>query len=461
MPDSVIIYREPIEPFALACGGGYPLSLSVRRRDDGATVGDYVFDQPFVRIGRSVNSDLVLPDESVSFRHFYLQRLDGRWACLDLRATARARERNRSFQCLRWLDANQRLDVGSYVVHWLSAAGEVPAPEPNPAPNELAPLVSGYELTLVNRSRQFVRRIARPVSLVGSARQCDLWLKDPSVSRIHASLVLTPRGLWVVDLLGRHGVTVDGRRVRWKQLSDGSLLEIGRFSFRVHLETMTPPSFSEPEQTLVSAEPNSPESMGTISGSLSREFVMGVLHHLTESRIQFFEHLQFQSSLINELLAQLRQAREAPFQHEMARIEEINRELAELKRCLSGWSPMAQPDAVARIAAEPTPASNHESAAPAEVCRAKDETPATERGSNVPVARNLPEIEEPPRFVATVSDESFAPPAMYDAGPIGEGVELAHGATQAAHALLSQRMSRLARERNSRWRGLLRLLGLG
>ena len=51
-------------------------------------------------------------------------------------------------------------------------------------------------------------RIATSLTLIGASRQCDVWLKDESVSRVHASLALTPHGLWIVDLLGRDGVRV-------------------------------------------------------------------------------------------------------------------------------------------------------------------------------------------------------------------------------------------------------------
>ena len=49
----------------------------------------------------------------------------------------------------------------------------------------------------------------RVMSLIGSANGCKFRLADPSVSPFHCSLLRTPLGLWVVDLLGPDGVSVN------------------------------------------------------------------------------------------------------------------------------------------------------------------------------------------------------------------------------------------------------------
>ena len=75
--------------------------------------------------------------------------------------------------------------------------------------------------------------VHRVMSLIGSASGCKLRLADPSVSRFHASLVRTPAGLWVVDMLGEGGITVNSAPVRFSHLEDGDVLEIGRYQMRV------------------------------------------------------------------------------------------------------------------------------------------------------------------------------------------------------------------------------------
>src|SRR5262249_40949708 len=73
--------------------------------------------------------------------------------------------------------------------------------------------------------------ISPRLSLIGRTAECQLALADDSISRYHASLIRTPRGMWVIDLLSREGVWVNGTRVRWAWLDDGDALRIGRFTF--------------------------------------------------------------------------------------------------------------------------------------------------------------------------------------------------------------------------------------
>ena len=55
------------------------------------------------------------------------------------------------------------------------------------------------------------------------------------VSPIHCALLQTPAGLWVVDLLGRQGIAVNGTAVRWARLEDADELRIGPFLIRVQV----------------------------------------------------------------------------------------------------------------------------------------------------------------------------------------------------------------------------------
>ena len=71
--------------------------------------------------------------------------------------------------------------------------------------------------------------VRRAVTLVGRAPSCRVRLPDISVSWFHCSLVRTPEGLWVVDLLSRGGLTVNGVGQRCSRLEDGDELFVGRF----------------------------------------------------------------------------------------------------------------------------------------------------------------------------------------------------------------------------------------
>ena len=129
-----------------------------------------------------------------------------------------------------WFNPGDELTAGPYTITHVAPEGAnstAISTHVKPAPALLA-----IELVLMNASssskERRVLRISTSLTLIGASRQCDVWLKDESVSRVHASLVLTPYGLWIVDLLGRDGIRVDGRPAYWKQLHDGSTIQIGR-----------------------------------------------------------------------------------------------------------------------------------------------------------------------------------------------------------------------------------------
>ena len=74
----------------------------------------------------------------------------------------------------------------------------------------------------------------RVMSLIGSASGCKFRLADPSVSSFHCSLLRTPLGLWVIDLLAPAGVSVNDALVRYSLLADNDVLKVGRYRIRVH-----------------------------------------------------------------------------------------------------------------------------------------------------------------------------------------------------------------------------------
>src|SRR5690606_20505838 len=60
---------------------------------------------------------------------------------------------------------------------------------------------------------------------------------DDRISRVHCSLLLTPVGLWVIDLLGRGGITVNGRKQAVALLQEGDELGVGQYRMRVVYES--------------------------------------------------------------------------------------------------------------------------------------------------------------------------------------------------------------------------------
>jgi len=69
---------------------------------------------------------------------------------------------------------------------------------------------------------------------IGRSDECHLILDDPSVSRIHATLVNENDALFLEDRGSRNGCIVNGNRVSGRmQLSDGDRITIGHQSIRI------------------------------------------------------------------------------------------------------------------------------------------------------------------------------------------------------------------------------------
>lgn len=69
---------------------------------------------------------------------------------------------------------------------------------------------------------------------IGRSNECYLVLDDPSVSRVHATIVNQDGKLWVEDRGSRNGCLVNGKQVADKaQLQDGDRLAVGHQTIRI------------------------------------------------------------------------------------------------------------------------------------------------------------------------------------------------------------------------------------
>src|SRR5262249_19779161 len=131
-----------------------------------------------------------------------------------------------------WLDAEEALSLGPFYVR-LKRDEEPPGFAPFSALQALDQDLPEVALEFVNRiPGPTVWRMGVPLALVGRAPLCRVRLVGSSVSRFHCSLVRTPLGLWVVDLFGKGGITVNEVPVRSARLEDGDRLQVGHFIIR-------------------------------------------------------------------------------------------------------------------------------------------------------------------------------------------------------------------------------------
>jgi adenylate cyclase len=74
-----------------------------------------------------------------------------------------------------------------------------------------------------------------PRVVVGRSSQCDLTLRDESVSRHHAEFIEGPAGWLLRDLESRNGIEVNGKRVSERVLAHGDRLKIGNVALQCEL----------------------------------------------------------------------------------------------------------------------------------------------------------------------------------------------------------------------------------
>jgi pSer/pThr/pTyr-binding forkhead associated (FHA) protein len=237
---------QSINRFLGACGATGPLRLSAERPRVFGPVS-VSLEKPFALIGSGVSADLRLDDNQVSHRHLYLQVYDSRVFAVDLGSrTGTFWESGR--QPYGWLDRGQSLWVGR---HQVQLEEDGPPKEPTAgSPSE--PLLSRDYIFpgLPPVSLEFVKgginkggerksaqcSLNRVLVLLGRTEGCKIRLMDSSVSKFHCSLIRTPRGVWVVDLLSRNGIWVNGTKVPWARLEQGDRLEVGEFVLRLRYD---------------------------------------------------------------------------------------------------------------------------------------------------------------------------------------------------------------------------------
>ncbi len=101
-----------------------------------------------------------------------------------------------------------------------------------------------------------VRADAASRTYVGSSEVCDIALVDPHISRRHAALLVTPRGLELEDLDSTNGTFVNGLRTLRAILVGGETIALGDHTLRVAKAT-----------TAVPPEPAGIVRFGTVLGA--------------------------------------------------------------------------------------------------------------------------------------------------------------------------------------------------
>lgn len=215
-----------------AVGQPRPLRFSVRSGETGDTRSVEV-NSPFAVLGRGQGVELFLDGDTVAFRHAYLQVIGNRVSCVDLFSLNGIAWKDTPAS--PWLTAEHRFRIGN---HWLQLEDEWVADDlPSPVdfkPREEQRLEYGtlptVDLQLLNSpAKGMVWPINRVMTLVGRDERCRIKVADDRVSKVHCSLLLLPTGLWVVDLLGKGGIKLNGYECRCGYIAQGCELQVGNY----------------------------------------------------------------------------------------------------------------------------------------------------------------------------------------------------------------------------------------
>jgi pSer/pThr/pTyr-binding forkhead associated (FHA) protein len=424
--------KYSLEEFLAACGATGPLRLSVEHQ---VGADRYLLNQPFAVVGRDSRADLRVADLGASRRHLYFQVLCGRLLCLDFTTSSPDGKRQ---PLHRWVGAGGEVRLGSSTVRLIEPPGTASPREISP---HLALHISG------SGTDKAELRVRHPLVLIGQAHECQVRLRDERVSRFHCALVNTTAGLWVVDLLGRGGVTLNGVLVRCARFDDGDELGVGG-AFTIQLQPRSPVENRPPEdaavtvagdslpspppeilvpaviapadepQALVPAEPAGPLAITDVSAaSMALAFgrmqqQMAEQFHMTMTRVlgTFREIHRDQMKLVWQ---------------ELAHVQKLTDELFEIKSQLQHLR--TEPSAKSRDAASLPPA-----------------TPST---TPAPVAPS--ETAGKPSQVKPLQPRPVRPAER----PAGSA------STSDVHSWLSGRVDAIQKERDGRWQKIFNLLG--
>ncbi|HWL07475.1 MAG TPA: FHA domain-containing protein [Planctomicrobium sp.] len=245
--------------YATAAPG--PLRLAIRPGD--GTWTEHEIQSPYAIIGRGTGSDIQLTDKTVSFRHAYLQVIGPRVAYVDLLSTAGIQVAGPPFS--GWLSPKHEVSIGGTKLRLLGEGWEsspnLPAPQnfrPRDESREEYGVLPQVDLELLNSGHQGMKwPINRVITLVGRDDRCRITVADERLSRVQCALLLLPSGLWVVDLMGKGGVQLDGHACNCGLLAPGAVLEIGSYRLTAHYQSIT----------------QSNGARGAIASSAEREFL--------------------------------------------------------------------------------------------------------------------------------------------------------------------------------------------
>ncbi len=194
--------------------------------------------QPFVVVGRRETADVKLDHPDVSRSHAYLQVIAGHVFCVDLQSRTGIHWAG-GRQPWGGLASGAAVQIGNNRIRpWGRVirlqTGQLGANRP------VVPDSRGFPVPTTRFSNSSIPWVdpwpgewTAAIYLLGRSPSCKVHLPSTLCATIHASLVSTRTGIWVVDMRSTTGTLVNGETVRCIKLVDGDDLALGPYRLRI------------------------------------------------------------------------------------------------------------------------------------------------------------------------------------------------------------------------------------
>jgi len=372
-----------LTPFVEACGLKAPIDLRIVRID-GTVLAEGELDLPCAVAGRDSICEVTLLDAEISLRHACLQAVGGRVLVADigsrtglhLSGEAAGPER----QPFLWLTPTDPVAIGPFHITLRKPLFVRPtAPETSPFLPDAAAIAALPRVAVKFLNGKTVKAewiVNRLITFVGRSKDCKISLAADDIAPFHCYFVLTPDGLWVVDLLSRESITVNGEAVRYAHLKTGDFVQVGRF--RLGFEYHSEPSLAQPIPSARSLGVKSDKSgftpvpflapkvrtaplIESATPALSRtpppNFVAVPSHaalalpdpadpayaplmeHFSTAQNQMMEQFQSSMMMMMKMFGEMHREQMTSMQGELGRMAELNTEMQRLQAQLTTMTP--------------------------------------------------------------------------------------------------------------------------
>ncbi|MBM4386800.1 MAG: FHA domain-containing protein [Deltaproteobacteria bacterium] len=191
----------------------------------GTITDEYTFEEGELIIGRSKQSDVILPSDNVSRKHARIFTAEGGCFVEDLSSSNGVFVNGKRIQERQELRDRFVVRIGDYHIHF---NGGVPEKEEE----QIYLRLVGLNLVAADE----IFEIKSVASLLGRGKDCAVTIVDPSVSRVHAKITYLQGGvLKIEDNNSSNGTFLNAERIKSAILAEGDKLRLGNVEFLVEI----------------------------------------------------------------------------------------------------------------------------------------------------------------------------------------------------------------------------------